>query len=485
MNFTKVRNRVQKYAGGAQLVGKAVKTGMQVLPVFSEVTDIAGIITGLSTGNFTQVALSTFGLLIPFANGSSLKTAKEVVENLGKKNAKKLGKQLIKKIDPKAEETIKESLDVSATELEKFGQEIMDEVTFDDIIKKLKKPPKDVQAITSLPQLKDPDILKQFNLTADEQALLIKKLEMLPQLPRESKGQIAKMFDEVKKKTDTIGKKISAQKKAKAQQAKSLEAKLNTVLTSNSGIKFDPGIRFQGIPFFKDSAKLEKHLDTWIQHVQNEYLALADDLVNKGDLIRGEGNKWLGRFGKKFKPVNPVDYVMSQSKAFQDAKLRFSGTRYYSGMTSRPYDLFIKNGGTGAPMGIWTTSTRPVAEYYAQYSQSGIKSDGVGHVIDIVGPKIDEVVRPSGRKLNPTSHVFDDLGRNIGAVARDNDRALNIFSNYTDSLVPKEGPIKTVVYPTGTQVKSLQFNNGDFAMSDFSPFHEKGGIVNYYEYVCN
>mgnify|MGYP003287139717 CR=1 FL=1 len=75
------------------------------------------------------------------------------------------------------------------------------------------------------------------------------------------------MFDEVKKKTDTIGKKISAQKKAKAQQAKSLEAKLNTVLTSNSGIKFDPGIRFQGIPFFKDSAKLEKHLDTWIQHV--------------------------------------------------------------------------------------------------------------------------------------------------------------------------------------------------------------------------
>jgi hypothetical protein len=75
------------------------------------------------------------------------------------------------------------------------------------------------------------------------------------------------MFEEVKKKTNTIGKTITTQKSTKAQQAKRLEAKLNNVLISNSGIKFDPGMRFQGIPFFKDSDTLEKHLDTWIQHV--------------------------------------------------------------------------------------------------------------------------------------------------------------------------------------------------------------------------
>ena len=77
------------------------------------------------------------------------------------------------------------------------------------------------------------------------------------------------------------------------------------------------------------------------------------------------------------------------------------------------------------------------------------------------------------------------MGRNVGAVARDNSNALNIFSNYTDDLVPKAGPIKTVVYPTGTQVKSLRFNNGDFAMSNYFPFSRKGGIINYYEYICN
>jgi hypothetical protein len=44
---------------------------------------------------------------------------------------------------------------------------------------------------------------------------------------------------------------------------------------------------------------------------------------------------------------------------------------------------------------------------------------------------------------------------------------------------------KIVVYPIGTQVKSLKFNNGDFSMPAFSPFHKKGGIISYYEYICN
>lgn len=477
MKYSNIRQKVNFYQTGKTIATAA----LAVIPGLGEVIDIAGIITGLTTGNFTEVALSALGLILPGVSGSSLKVSREVVEVLGKKNAKKIGKQLTKKIHPEAAKAIKESLGVSSKELKKIGQEIVDESSFDDIIKKLKKTPKDMQAITSLPQLKDPNILQQFNLSKDEQALLIKKLEMLPQLPKESKGQISNMFEEVKKKTNTINKIANAQKSTKAQQAKRLEDKLNKVLTSNSGVKFDPGMRFQGIPFFKENDQLEKHLDTWIRHVEDEYLDLADELVNKRELIKGEGNKWLGKFGDKFKPVNPVDYVMSQSKAFKNAKLQFSGTPYYSGMTSQPYEQFVKNGGTGAPMGIWTTSTRPVAEYYAQYSQSGIKSDGVGHVIDIVGPNIDQVVKIPGR----SSNYFDEFGRNVGAVARDNPNALNIFSGYIDDLVPKAGPIKTVVYPTGTQVKSLRFNNGDFAMVNSFPFSKKGGIINYYEYICN
>lgn len=172
---------------------------------------------------------------------------------------------------------------------------------------------------------------------------------------------------------------------------------------------------------------------------------------------------------------------MAHSKAFQTAGLHFSGTTYRSGMTLRPYQQFISNGGTGAPMGIWTTSNPDVSEYYSRYSQSGLKSDGKGHVIDIVGPKIDQVKRLTGS----TASSFDALGRTVAEVAKDNPNDLHIFSEYIDDLVPNAGPIKTVVYPTGTQVKSLKFNNGDFSMPAFSPFHKKGGIVNYYEYICN
>lgn len=475
MKYSNIRQRINFYQAG-----KAIATAtLSAIPGFGEAIDIAGIITGLATGNFTEAALSALGLILPGVSGSSFKAGKEVVEALGKKNAKKIGKQLTKKIHPEAEKIIKESLNVSPDGLKKIGQEIVDEVSLDNIIKKLKKPPKDIQHISTLPQLKDRNILKQFNLVEDEQDLLIARLEALPQLPKASRTQLINMFEDVKKKTNPI-KIVSAENSAKA-QAKRLEDKLNKVLTSNSGVKFNPGIRFQGIPFFKESDQLEKHLDTWIRHVEDEYLGLADDLVNKGDLIKGEGNKWLGKFGDKLKPVNPVDYVMSRSKAFKEAGLQFSGTPYYSGMTSQPYNQFVKNGGTEAPMGIWTTSTRPVAEYYAQYSQSGIKSNGVGHVIDIVGPRIDQVERATGR----SSNYFDVFGRNVGAVAKDNPNALNVFSNYTDDLVPKAGPIKTVVYPAGTQVKSLRFNNGDFAMSNYFPFSKKGGIINYYEYVCN
>jgi hypothetical protein len=178
------------------------------------------------------------------------------------------------------------------------------------------------------------------------------------------------------------------QRQSATRKTKALNNKKNKTLTSKSGVEFNAGSRFQGIPFYKDSDQLEKHIDAWLKHVEDEYLDLADDLVARGTLIK-EGTKWKGKFGNKWKTVDPVDYVMSQSRAFRDAELQFSGTTYRSGMTRRPYEQFIKNGGTEAPMGIWATPHSGVSGYYSQYSQSGVKSDGSGYMIDIVGPKID------------------------------------------------------------------------------------------------
>jgi hypothetical protein len=172
------------------------------------------------------------------------------------------------------------------------------------------------------------------------------------------------------------------------QKAKAYRQKRDKVLTSKSGVEFNAGSRFQGIPFFKDRDQLEKHMDVWLKHVEDEYLDLVDELVARKELIK-KGNTWQGKFGDIYKKVDPIDYVMSRSKTFIDADLNFSGTTYRSGMTLRPYQQFISNGGTGAPMGIWTTSNPDVSEYYSRYSQSGLKSDGKGHVIDIVGPRLD------------------------------------------------------------------------------------------------
>lgn len=503
MKYSNIRQRVNFYQAGDTIktVAKtAMKTGASAVPILGEAIDIVDIITGLATGNFTQVALSALGLILPGVSGSSLKAGREVVEALGKQSAQKLGKQLIKKIHPKAAKTI----GIESKELKQLGQEIMDEVTIDDIAIKLQTPPKNIQSIKTFDQLKDREILKQFNLSKDEQTFLIEKLQNRESLPPTTQKSINLLFNKFKAAsgsasdraaTEAAMKKLKKgvkpsevdslirkeiQKKVKQQKDKAFRDKLDRSLFSRSGVEFNAGSRFQGIPFFKDQAQLDKHMDVWLRHVEDEYLDLADELVDRGDLIK-EGKKWMGKFGDKFKAVDPVDYVMSRSKAFENARLQFSGTPYYSGMTSHPYHLFVKNGGTEAPMGIWTTSRRPVAEYYSQYSQSGRKSDGSGHVIDIVGPRIDEVVEATGA----TSGSFDKFGRTIADVAKDNPKALHIFSEYVDDLVPSEKQIKTVVYPTGTQVKSLRFNNGDFNMSDYFPFRKKGGNISYYEYICN
>lgn len=203
MKYSNIRQRINFYQAG-----KAIATAaLSAIPGFGEAIDIAGIITGLATGNFTEAALSALGLILPGVSGSSFKAGKEVVEALGKDSAQKIGKQLTKKINPTAAKTIKDSIGVEPKYLKQIGQEIMDEVTIDDIAIKLQTPPKNIQRITNFDQLKDPEILKQFKLTKSEQTFLIKKLQDRESLPLESKKSIGALLNRAKEATSSASEK--------------------------------------------------------------------------------------------------------------------------------------------------------------------------------------------------------------------------------------------------------------------------------------
>jgi hypothetical protein len=64
-----------------------VKTVVPALPIAGDIVDMADLITGIATGNFSQAALSAVSLLIPGGSLSALKAGKEVIETIGKQSA--------------------------------------------------------------------------------------------------------------------------------------------------------------------------------------------------------------------------------------------------------------------------------------------------------------------------------------------------------------------------------------------------------------
>lgn len=80
MNFTKVRNRVQKYAGGDTIAKETAETILGFIPGVGEVMDVVGLVRGLLTGNLTDAAFSAIGLFTP-GSGVSYKAAANILKS--------------------------------------------------------------------------------------------------------------------------------------------------------------------------------------------------------------------------------------------------------------------------------------------------------------------------------------------------------------------------------------------------------------------
>lgn len=333
--------------------------------------------------------------------------------------------------------------------------------------------------ISSLPEDERKYMVKLFNLAKETSGTNTKESKLIQDALKSGKN---KTQIGLELREQTIKRQIKQAKDAKKALDKAFKEKLNKVFVSKHGLEFKAIDRFQGAPF--DETVLPRStVDKWIGHVKDEYLDLADDLIDRGKLVK-EKNTWYGKFEKDgkeiLKKVNPVDYVMAQSKAFKTAGLSYSGTSYYSGMTFDKYQKFVKNGGTEAPDGIWMSSTPSIGTYYATYTSAGEKSSIPGKQVRLVGPKIkDSVVHIGGS--GSTSINFED-GRDVMTLTKERPYSFHVFDRYIDPLVPSAGKIKTIVYPRGTQMKDFQFNSGDFDMTNLSPYAKKGGIINYLEY---
>lgn len=206
-----------------------------------------------------------------------------------------------------------------------------------------------------------------------------------------------------------------------------------------------------------------KDVDTFISHVQNEYLDLADKLIEDGKLAN-RGGAWFGEVTNPHTGetlvinVDPMEYVVANSKAFKKSGLSWYG-RQVTGVGPHHIDDLADNG----ILKSWTSNSNYVGNAYSTKSpRTGGNYPTRGTFFNVVA---DESNMPLG-EVNPNMNnkIWD------GSGAAESPNALDVYRNYidklTESLFPGSGHIdETRVYPKNTKVKALRGNNGDFDMS--------------------
>lgn len=273
--------------------------------------------------------------------------------------------------------------------------------------------------------------------------------------------------------SDIIGESLPA----KATSSKSLGKAIsdqNKKVINNYNATTDTGIYWDADDWFMQGGRTktpgplqytQADVETFYNHVANEYLDLQNTLINSGKLIKKNG-VWLGEINGNYTRVRPQEYIVAHSKAFQKAGLYYDGQNYYSGIPSEYLESFSRGGGTYVEN--WASTNKTVANTYGN-KFGGKQFD----LVSIIEPK----ARVTGGK---SSNSFMD-NQSIGSVLKNKydlkEGEVIDAVQYVDDLTKKLNNVKdqdatgtTRIFMPGVQVKALRGNNGNFDMQFLNPF---------------
>lgn len=243
--------------------------------------------------------------------------------------------------------------------------------------------------------------------------------------------------------------KLAAMSKESEKYSQAFEAKYMKALNElqNQGIKLSSveWLADNGRGINKAIKATDYDIARYRSHIP-EYIDLAKSLQKSGDLVRKEG-RWYGKFGDQLKPVNPRDYIVSKSKAFQKAGLYWDGETFRSGMSNSQMDKLRHNGGKDVEN--WTNNNPQSTSTYGDLQPDLVTTPGE--------------TKPLVRNPHPTANNWYG-GGHMGDFVQP-DKGTTIFENYWDDF-SQQHINKTKVIPRNRQVKSLKGNNGDFNMDD-------------------
>lgn len=173
----------------------------------------------------------------------------------------------------------------------------------------------------------------------------------------------------------SISNKIKANKDAEISRIKEQESLKNKILSEFE----DNKITGFSTEEWKAARKGFKTTDSQVKEYEShlpEYYNIFKSLTNNGQLVK-ENGKWLGKINEQMVPVNPRQYIISQSKNFQNNGWKYDG--YDRGLAIYPankgkgirhdVETVQKTGGIG--LSDWTTTNKSQQSFFSKQRDDG------------------------------------------------------------------------------------------------------------------
>lgn len=178
-------------------------------------------------------------------------------------------------------------------------------------------------------------------------------------------------------------------------------------------------------------------IDIWRSHIP-EYKKLAKKYIKDGSLYQKDG-KWFGKFDDGDLQVNPAEYIVAHSDAFQKSGYYYDGINRMRAMPIEEYTELVKNGGLGRTK--WTTDDVPQVSVFAGEG----RRKGGKTIQTIVGN-----VEKKNWQHRPTEHAREAHELLSGVEFSPNVEYKGTIGNYTN-------------FGHDVPIKSIRGNNGNFS----------------------